>query len=689
MSGGQWGERLTALARDIRDTIADAPDRYWRFAVLALALVGGIAVWTIATQVFPYHSLNHDEGVYLQQAAMLLDGKLFLQPPVPEAFRPWFFVESASGMYPKYSPVPAAMFAPFLALGVPRVALALIGAGIVTLVIGIGAELFDRPTGLLAGVVLLASPLYLLNTAVFLPYAPTTLLNCVFALAYLRADRTGSRRMATVAGVAIALAFFTRQYTAFLFGLPFVLHALWTLRTRESEVMVRQGIVAALGLVGVAVTLGYNAIVTGSLLEFPYHAFAPRDGIGFGVHELLDREVDYTPRLAARANARVLDAFAARWMVGGFLGTILAVVGVAIALRRWTARRLALAGVVVTVILGELYFWGTLNMIGDIEEIGDGLIAYLGPYYHFDLLVPAAIFAGLALRTGAKQVGALLTARLPRRRALAVGVALLAVGATVGGTAAVSTAEERIETNQEITDHYEVAYQPFDATSFSNALVLLPDPYGPWLNHPFQPLRNDPSYEGDIVYALEERPFDVVEAFPDRTLYRYSFRGGWAPVVGDPVEPHLERIQALEGKRIRLNATAGIPQYAELVSVRVKSDGGTNATTVVDPEERLVVSLDVERDRATLTGPAIEEPLTVPVGGQDTIRTQLFVDYGTGAGFSYGLALPVEPRADDVAVLSPRLELCTVPHRCGGEATYVPSATRPGQSLNTTLEVRE
>jgi hypothetical protein len=688
MSGGQRWDRVSAVARNGREAIADDPDRYWRLAVLVLALLGAGAIWTIATQVFPYHSLNHDEGVYLQQAAMVLDGKIFLQPPVAEAFRPWFFVESAQGMYPKYSPVPAAMFAPFLALGVPRVALALIGAGIVALVVGIGAELFDRPTGLLAGIVLLASPLYLLSTAAFLPYAPTTLLNCAFALAYLRADRTGSRRMAAVAGVAIALAFFARQYTAFLFGLPFVFHALWTLRTVEREVVVRQGIVAALGLVGVAITLGYNALVTGSLLEFPYHAFAPRDGIGFGVHELLGREVDYTPRLAARANARVLDAFAARWMAGGFLGTALAVVGFAIALRRRTARRLALAGVVVTVILGELYFWGTLNMIGDLEEVGDGLIAYLGPYYHFDLLVPASIFAGLALRTGAAEVRALLTTRLSRERALAVGVALVAVGATVGGAAAVSTADERIETNQDITDHYEVAYEPFEETTFENGLVLLPDPYGPWLNHPFQPLRNDPNYEGDVVYALEERPFDVIEAFPDRTLYRYSFRGGWAPVVGDPVEPRLEGIQALEGERIRLNATAGVPQYAELVTVQVESDAGANTTTIADPGERLIVSLDVEGDRATLTGPAIEEPLTVPVDGQDTIRTQLFVDYGTGAGFSYGLALPVEPRYDDVAVLSPRLELCTVPHRCDGEATYVPGETRPGQSLNTTLEVR-
>jgi len=682
-------DRLVAGVRRGRAAVEDDPDRYWLAAVATLALVGAVAIWTVATQVFPYHSLNHDEGVYLQQAAMLLDGQLFLQPPVPEAFRPWFFVESSQGMYPKYNPVPAAMFAPFLALGVPRVALALLGAGIVALVVAIGAELFDRSTGLLAGVVLLASPLYLINTAVFLPYAPTTFFNCVFALAYLRADRTGSRRLAGVAGVAIALAFFARPYTAFLFGLPFVVHALWRLRTLDREQIFGKGIVAALGLVGVAITLGYNVVVTGSALEFPYHAFAPRDGIGFGTRALLGREIDYTPQLAARANMYVLDAFAGRWFAAGLLGTAVAAVGFGVAVRRYTARRLALAGVVVTVILGELYFWGTLNMIGDVEEIGDGLIAYLGPYYHYDLLVPASIFAGLALRTGAAQLRSLLTTRLSRRRALAVGVAVLAVTSGVGGVAAVQTAEDQIEVNQGITTHYEAAYGPFEETSFENALVFLPDPYGPWLNHPFQPLRNDPNYDGDAVYALEESPFEVVEAFPDRVLYRYSFRGGWAPVAGDPVTPRLQRIEAVEGSTARLETTAGIPQYAQLVSIRVETDAGDNSTTVTDLDGELVVTLDVEDDRATLDGPTIDEPITVPIDGRDTIRTRLVVDYGTGAGFNYGIALPVEPRGDDVAVLSPRLELCEYPRRCGGAATYVPEETRPGQSLNTTLEVSE
>ena len=101
-------------------------------AALVLALAGGLVAAAVATGLFPYRSPNHDEGVYLQQAAMLLDGRLFLRPPVPESFRPWFFVETTDGaLYPKYAPVPAAAFAAGTLLGAPWLALVGIGVAVV------------------------------------------------------------------------------------------------------------------------------------------------------------------------------------------------------------------------------------------------------------------------------------------------------------------------------------------------------------------------------------------------------------------------------------------------------------------------------------------------------------------------------------------------------------------------------
>ncbi|MFC6737362.1 hypothetical protein ACFQEQ_14070, partial [Halolamina salina] len=117
----------------LRTAVAAVRDRLdrGRVAILLLALVAAVASFLVATRIFPYHSINHDEGVYLQQAELLLSGKLFLRPPVEGSFRPWFFVESGRGLYSKYQPVPAAVFALGRVLGAYPIALAGISAGVV------------------------------------------------------------------------------------------------------------------------------------------------------------------------------------------------------------------------------------------------------------------------------------------------------------------------------------------------------------------------------------------------------------------------------------------------------------------------------------------------------------------------------------------------------------------------------
>ncbi|WP_225334202.1 DUF7846 domain-containing protein [Halomicrobium urmianum] len=659
------------------------PVRRHRLAVAGLAAVAALLVYAVAHGVFPYHTSNHDEAVYLQQAAMLLDGQLYLSPPVTESFHPWFFVESDAGLYPKYSPVPAAMFAVGKLLGGYRIALALIAAGVVALTARVGSEVFGRRTGYLAAVLLLASPLFLLNASVFLPYVPTTLWNLAFAAAYLHADRTGSRRAAAVAGLAVAAAFFARPYTAVLFAAPFVAHAVWTLRTLDRPVLLRQSLTGAFGLLGVVAALGYNAVVTGDPLLFPYEAFAPRDGLGFGQREILGYERDYTPALALRANAEVLWAYAARWVVAGALGTLAAFLGLAVAARRGLSDRQAVvAGIGLTVPLGNVYFWGNLNVLGDLDAAGDGLISYLGPYYHVDLLVPTALFAAVGLRFAGQWIREAVRSRplIPPRTA----VAALLVGAAVIGAAGVGATAAPLADNYAVTERYETAYEPVEDRSFEHALVFLPTPYGDWLNHPFQALRNDPGYDGDAVYALRDRQFAVVDAFPDRTLYRYTYRGPWAPTAGATVEPHLQEIRHVRGESVYQDVAAGVPDGAELIAVEIAASGQRDSTTVTAPSS-FSGTLTVSNGTATLAGPALDDSLSVPVDGRETVETSIFVDYGTGAGFTYRLEHPVDAAGGAVRALTPYAEVCRGADRCGGESAYVPGAHRDGIRVNATI----
>ncbi|MFC7138275.1 ArnT family glycosyltransferase [Halosimplex aquaticum] len=658
----------------------------------AVALLGAVVVWLVANRVFPYHSLNHDEGVYLQQAAMLLEGRLFLRPPVEGVFRPWFFVESERGLYPKYAPLPAVMFALGKLAGGYRLALVGVAAGNLALVAGVVREAFDRPTALVAALFVLASPLFVLNSSVFLPYAPTTLLNLCFAYCYLRADRTGDLRWAAAAGAAVGLAFFSRPYTAVLFASPFVAHALWTLRRDFRGTLSRQATTAALGLLGVAVALGYNAVTTGSPIVFPYEAFAPLDGLGFGERRILDHGIEYTPTLALRANGRVLWQFFGEWIAGGLVGAALAAGGLAVAVRRGLgARQAPLAGLFLTVPAGNVYFWGNFNVLGDLDRAGDGLIAALGPYYHFDLLLPTATFAA---------VGALALARVVRdaladrpefdARAARVGfAAVLLVTAGVVGAVTVGNAEGRIERNAEVTETYETAYEPFEGGPPANSVVLLPDPYGDWLNHPFQALRNDPGYDGRAVYAIGDRPFETADAFPNRTLYRYVYRGPWAPFDGSPRAARLQRVADVSGSALAMNATVGVPAGADAVTFRLGTDEGSAYHVAGRTTDAASVELRLSDGTVRLAGPGAPSNETLSVSGRETVRLSAFVDYGPGGSFTYRFDLPVDASDGRVRALTPRVELCRGARSCGGEAAYLPERAPDGVFVETNLTASE
>ncbi len=673
-------------------------------------MVGGAIVLLLATELFPYHTTNHDEAVYLQQAGMLLEGQLSVSPPVPDSFRPWFFVRDGAELYPKYAPVPAAMFAVGKLLGGARLALAGIGAANVALTTAIVAEAFDRRTGLLAGVFLLASPLFLIDSSVFLPYAPTTFWNLLFAFAYLRSARregavkaAGARIRAThayalLAGLAIGAAFFARPYTSVLFAAPFIAHALYSLWAGPSATrLTRLSLTALGGGAGVGAALAYNAAMTGSPMVFPYAAFAPQDGLGFGHREILGYARNYTPELALRANAEVASVLFTEWVVAGPVGSLLAAVGVGAFLRHASVGKTAdltdvqaramLAGLFVSVLAGNVYFWGNLNILGALADPADGLIDTLGPYYHFDLLVPTAAFAAHAAFLGFDRVRALAGERTRRPRAVVAGVALVGAVLLAGATAGVLA--PTVADHAEITDSYERAYQPFEDRQLSDSVVFLPTPYGDWLNHPFQHLRNDPGFDGERVYALSDGPddLDVVAAYPDRDYYRYVYRGEWTPFLGESVNPAIHRVRAVRGERVTLNATLAVPEYAESVSARVSTGDESGYYEVDGTPKNVSLGLRVADGTARLGGPGVSpvgENATVPVAREDELVVQVFVSRASG-GFSYRLELPVRQADGEVAALTPYREVCFVPDNCNGAAAYVEDAVPNEVRMETTL----
>jgi hypothetical protein len=654
-----------------------------RWPTIALAAVAGGAVLAVAVVLFPYHSLNHDEGVYLQQASMLLDGQLFLRPPVEEAFRPWFFVESERGLYPKYGPVPAAVFAVGMALGEPRLSLAVVAAASTALVVGLGRRAFDRPTGLAAGGLLVAAPMFLLTSSVFLPYAPTFCLNLAFAAAYVRGCRERSIAWAAAAGLASGLAFFARPYTAVLFAAPFAGHAAWVLATERRRAVRPYAALVATGFALVGVTLAYNGVVTGDPFLFPYEAFAPLDGLGFGERRILDHSMDYTPARALETNGYLLWYLATRWGPLGTLGTALAVAGLALARtapeRAAGARlsdrqlRAVLAGVGVSVAVGNLYFWGTANMLATPSDPTDGLVAAFGPFYHFAVLLPLSVFGGHAVVRGARAVRTGEGRSATGRRTAAVTVAVLAVTVLVAGAAAAAAFDRPVERNAAHTDDYRQAYAPFEPRPPADAIVFLPTPYGPWLNHPFQPLRNDPGFDGRTVYAQDrdaETTWAVLAAYPDRTPYRYRYRGEWTPGPGEAVEPTLRAGERVEPDALRATTSVGAPPDATSATVAVASDGRVARTTRTVDGDRVAVDWRLNPEGLS-AGDA-----SVPVDGPTGAELRVTVVGAQGGTVAYELEILVRPAEGRVEVLwPPTRQVCVGETAC--EDAYVPDSGYP------------
>jgi hypothetical protein len=677
-------------ARDLRPRLA---------AGLALA-VGGV-VFLLATDLFPYHSVNDDEGVYLTQAALLLDGQLFLHPgEFGTLVRPWFFVvdQGTEGlrMYGKYAPVAPAIFAAGLAVGVPRLSLAAVAAGNAALVYALTAAGYDRTTGLVAVLVLAASPLFLLNSAVFLAYAPTTLFALAFAVAYVRAARRGRVRDALFAGAAIGVAFFSRPYTAVLFAAPFVAHALlslgtaWRRRERLRPTVLRYGAIAGVGLAFVGASLGYNAVVTGDPLVFPYQAFAPLDGLGFGRRRILGYERVYTPALAFEATRETLVRYLTDWTAAGVVGTGLAAVGLGrFAVRaRGAALRPALDGMperevravvallVPSIVVGEAYFWGTMN------ALDNGLLALLGPYYHFDLLVPLSTFGAAGAVTLVGRGHELVADRIgPRRANVAVAIALL-VAAPMVAAAEAQVLGEPVAENRQRTESLRATYEPFERTDLDDALVFTPDPWGDWLHHPFQWLRNEPGFGGDAVYVLDgaaDDDFRALDAAPDRRPYRFTYRGRWTGAVR-PVESRLVALSVLEGARVDAETTVGVPAGVRSATVRVETPRGYARYDV--PSERLAGAR--AGDGLRVTWRVSDEGVRVrnlPRAGGDgatlpddpaTATLLVTAVYDSGATLTYRQAVSVDGGSETVRVLwPPETRVCRLTTDCGREGTWI------------------
>jgi hypothetical protein len=263
-----------------------------------------------------------------------------------------------------------------------------------------------------------------------------------------------------------------------------------------------------------------------------------------------------------------------------------------------------------------------------------------------------------------------------RRIAVAVVVVVALVG--IGVTAAAVT--EPLDRNVAYTEKYETAYEPIESANFDDALVFIPDPYGPWQNHPFQSLRNDPGFDGDVVYARDRGPtgnFEVLAAYPNRSVYRFAYRGEWTPDPDEHVAPKLESLSSPAGSSLTGEARVGVADRVTRATVAIEADGEAVTRGLDAPGETITVNWTLENGSARLAAvdgaPLTSGNTSIPIDATEDVGLRItLVDTG-GNTYTYQQQTALQSTPGGVQAVTPaERRVCRLTTDCDPEDTYLP-----------------
>ena len=205
-------------------TAAERDPKFWsRYGLLIALLLATIVVSVVVRHVvYPALSWNRDEATYLWQVRALRDGQLLTTTGgLPQFFQPWLTGIRDGQFFSQYTlGWPAVMFVADLLFGSPAASIAF-----GTAVAVFGAFLFvneltrDRVLALVSAMVLLASPMVITQSGVYLSYLFSLGVGLSFGAAMLAGLRRHSAALLLVAGFLLGVAFVTRPYDAVLWAL--------------------------------------------------------------------------------------------------------------------------------------------------------------------------------------------------------------------------------------------------------------------------------------------------------------------------------------------------------------------------------------------------------------------------------------------------------------------------------------
>jgi hypothetical protein len=461
--------------------------------LLGLAVVVSIVVQHV---VYPALSWNRDEATYLWQIRGLEAGQLLTTTGgLPQFFWPWLTGVAHGQFFSQYTlGWPGVMF----------IADELFGSPISSMWFGtvlalLGTFLFvreitrDRTLSLLSAALVLACPMIITQSGVYLGYLFSLGVGLLFGTALIAGVRRRSWLLQVVAGLLLGALFITRPFDAVLWAIPmggYAVYTTWRQWARQARVL---GWVVLGFLPFLVLTLVHNHIVTGSFTEFPFTAKEPLDKFGFGYRQLMPHVVgiDYTVGQAVRGTG-VNASYVPQFLFGSYLGVVVAFAGF------WLRRRLESTWLLVAMMavfpLGYFFFWG--------NRLASGFAFLSGPVYFIPLFVPLSVFIAAALIK--------LWRRRPVLLVVLIGVLVLATMPFLYDKSAM---------NRRISEA-QVPFRESSASVPDHSLVIVRDS-GPYLLHLNPYSLNAPDLDGPVLWSVDRgaRTFTLLDRYPTRTPY--------------------------------------------------------------------------------------------------------------------------------------------------------------------------
>lgn len=356
------------------------------FAVLCgAALLAMFLTQWMGARVFLGMPVSTDEGSYVFQSYTFRDGAVSRPYPAMGTIirRPndMLIMDREVGWVSRYPPGHALWLLPGTFLDSPR-GMVTLASGLAVLGVGVAAILLGIPV-VVVPVMVLVSPFFLLMYGTLLSHTSGWVAVTVLLAAYIRMRQTGRVIYGVIAGLAWALLFLNRTYTAVLLALPFAVDSIVLLVMRRNWVEFRRAAVFAVcACCGIFGYLFYNWLVSGDPLTPTYLFYDATQTLGFGRRHLHGLPVDHS-FMRGVYNAWVNLVTLDHWLTGiRFslpLYLVLAVIGWS---KRWGP---VLLGGILSLIGGYVFFWFPGPR-------------HTGPAYYFELMPLLLLMTGLGVK---------------------------------------------------------------------------------------------------------------------------------------------------------------------------------------------------------------------------------------------------------------------------------------------------